>query len=174
VTITDDDRKALADAMSGVRPLKPHDKAELKSPRPPARAGFTRKAHAAVLEQSLNGPVPVEAGEDVAFCRNSVTRKTFNRLRRGEFAIEAEIDLHGMRLAEARTHFQDFLRECAVRNIGCVRIVHGKGTRSGPEGPIIKPSVQHWLARADQVLAFVTAQPRHGGGGAVYVLLKRY
>jgi len=173
VTISDDDRKALADAMSGVRPLKPHDKAEVKPPRPPARAGFSRKARAAILEQSLNGPIPVEAGEDVAFLRDCVTQKTFRRLRRGEFAIEAEIDLHGMRLAEARTHLQDFLRECAVRGIGCIRIVHGKGTRSGPEGPIIKPSVHHWLARSDQVLAFVTAQPRHGGGGAVYVLLRR-
>jgi DNA-nicking Smr family endonuclease len=173
VTISDDERKAFADAMSGVRPLKPANQARLDRPRPPARAGFSRAAREAILEQSLKGPIPIEAGEDVAFCRESVTRKTFRRLRRGEFAIEAEIDLHGMRLAEARAALLDFLRECAVRDIGCVRVVHGKGTRSGPDGPILKPGVHHWLARADQVLAFVTAQPRHGGSGAIYVLLRR-
>jgi DNA-nicking Smr family endonuclease len=78
-----------------------------------------------------------------------------------------------MRLAEARAALQDFLRECDKRGLACIRVVHGKGTRSGPEGPIIKPSVHHWLSRWDPVQAFVTAQPRHGGSGAVYVLLRR-
>ena len=147
--------------------------AVIDTTRPPPRAGFSRRARDAVLEQSLNGPAPIEAGEDAAFRRPIVKEQTFRRLRHGEFALEAEIDLHGMRLGQAKIALQDFLRECAVRGIGCVRIVHGKGTRSGPEGPILKPSVHHWLARADQVLAFVTAQPRHGGSGAIYVLLRK-
>ena len=50
--------------------------------------------------------------------------------------------------------------------------MHGKGLRSGPAGPVLKNSVQHWLSQWDEVLAFVSAQPRDGGSGALYVLLK--
>jgi DNA-nicking Smr family endonuclease len=173
VTISDDERKAFEAAMTGVRPLKRGNQAAVESPRPRPSAGFSRAARRAILEQSLNGPPAIDSGDDVAFRRHTVREKTFRRLRRGEFAIEAEIDLHGMRLSEARTALQEFLRECDARGIALVRIVHGKGTRSGPEGPIIKPSVHHWLTRWDQVQAFVSAQPRHGGSGAVYVLLRR-
>lgn len=172
MTISDDDRKAFARAMRGVRRLKPSDRAAPDSPRPPAKAGFSRAARAAILEQSLNGPHADAAGDDIAFRRDSVSARNFQRLTRGEFAIEAEIDLHGMRLGEARSALQDFLRECTERRLSCVRVIHGKGTRSGPDGPILKPSVHHWLTRWDQVQAFVSAQRRHGGDGAVYVLLK--
>jgi DNA-nicking Smr family endonuclease len=173
VTISDDDRKAFEAAMQGVRRLKPDDRADTDAPRPRPVAGFSRAARRAILDQSLHGPAAIDTGDDIAFRRNGVREMRFRRLRRGEFAIEAEIDLHGMRLAEARAALQDFLRECDERGLACIRVVHGKGTRSGPEGPIIKPSVHHWLSRWDPVQAFVTAQPRHGGSGAVYVLLRR-
>jgi DNA-nicking Smr family endonuclease len=77
-----------------------------------------------------------------------------------------------VRLEQARAELKGFISECATRRLACVRVVHGKGSRSGPEGPILKPSVHYWLALWDSVLAFVSAQPRHGGSGAVYVLLK--
>lgn len=171
--LPDDDYKTFAEAMSGVRPLKARNEALIDPPRPPARARFSRAARQDVLDQSLHGPIPYEAGEEIAFRRESLTERTFRRLRRGEFAIEAEIDLHGMRLSEARAELQTFLRECQLRGIACIRVIHGKGSRSGPEGPVIKPGVHHWLSRWDQVLAFVSAQPKHGGNGAVYVLLRR-
>jgi DNA-nicking Smr family endonuclease len=94
-------------------------------------------------------------------------------LKRGDFALDAEIDLHGLRVAEARSELQAFLRDCIAQGLHSVRVIHGKGTRSGPEGPILKPSVHHWLSQWDEVLAFASSQPRHGGNGAVYVLLKR-
>ena len=78
-----------------------------------------------------------------------------------------------MRLDQARAELQEFLRECITRRIASVRVIHGKGSRSGPDGPILKPSVHHWLSLWDEVLAFASAQPRHGGNGAVYVLLRR-
>jgi DNA-nicking Smr family endonuclease len=168
----DDDRKAFAEATRGVKRLRPSDRARLEKPRPKPKARQTRAARAAILEQSLDGPPASDSAGDAAFRRDSVASRTFTRLRRGEFAIEAEIDLHGMRLAEAQAELKAFLSECAARGLGCVRIIHGKGARSGPGGPILKPSVHHWLTRIDQVSAFVSAQPRHGGSGAVYVLLK--
>jgi DNA-nicking Smr family endonuclease len=111
--------------------------------------------------------------EEVSFRRDSVPKRTFRRLKRGDFALDAEIDLHGLRVAEARGALHDFLRDCIAQGLHSVRIIHGKGTRSGPAGPILKPSVHHWLSMWDEVLAIASAQPRHGGNGAVYVLLRR-
>jgi DNA-nicking Smr family endonuclease len=173
VRISDDDREAFAEATRDVRRLKPKNQARLATPRPKPKARQRRAAEKAVLEQSLNGPFSSETMEEVSFRRDSVSRQIFRRLKRGEFALEAEIDLHGMRVAEARTELQRFLRECITRRLRSVRIVHGKGTRSGPAGPILKPSVHHWLSLWDEVIAFASSQPRHGGNGAVYVLLKR-
>jgi DNA-nicking Smr family endonuclease len=169
----DDDRKAFAEATRGVRRLRPDNKARLAKPQPKPKARQTRAARMRVLEQSLEGPPVSDSAGDVAFRRDSVPSRIFTRLKRGEFAIEAEIDLHGMRLAEAEAELKAFLAECAARGLGCVRVIHGKGVRSGPGGPILKPSVHHWLTRFDRVQAFVSAQPRHGGSGAVYVLLGR-
>ena len=171
--ISDDDREAFAAATKDVRRLKPKNQAPADVARPTPKARQSRAAHQAILEQSLTGPFLSETLEEVSFCRDEVSKRAFRRLKRGEFSIEAEIDLHGMRLAEARTELQLFLRECIGSGLGSVRIVHGKGSRSGPDGPILKPSVHHWLSLWDEVLAFASSQPRHGGTGAVYVLLKR-
>lgn len=173
VIISDDDREAFAEATRDVRPLKAPNRVRLEKPRPMAKARQSRAAHQAVLDQSLSGPFSTETLEEVSYRRDGVSNRDMRRLRRGEFAIEAEIDLHGLRLEEARAELQRFLRECIDRGLASVRIVHGKGSRSGPDGPILKPGVQHWLARWDEVLAFASSQPRHGGTGAVYVLLRR-
>ena len=174
VKISDDDREAFAEATKGVRRLKPQNLAPLDAPRPKPKARQSRAEHKAVLEQSLNGPFSAETLEEISFRRDTVSNQIFRRLKRGEFTIEAEIDLHGMRLTEAQTELHHFLRECIGNGVSSVRIVHGKGTRSGPDGPILKPSVHHWLLLWDEVLAFASSQPRHGGNGAVYVLLKRH
>jgi len=173
VTISDDDRKAFAAATSDVRRLKPRNEARLDAPRPKPEAGFSRAAREAILEQSLDGPFATDVAEEVFYRRDGVAKHTFRRLRNGEFAIEAEIDLHGMRLGEAESALKEFLRDSIARRLACVRIIHGKGSRSGPDGPILKPSVHHWLSLWDEVLAFVSAQRRHGGSGAVYVLLRQ-
>ena len=173
MTISDDDKEAFAEATRDVRRLKPQNRARLRPPRPKPKARQSRAEERAVLEQSLNGPFATETLEEFSFCRDRVPKAVFRRLKRGEFAIEAEIDLHGLRVAEARGALQAFLRECIECGVASVRIIHGKGSRSGPDGPILKPSVQRWLAQWDEVLAFASSQPRHGGNGAVYVLLRR-
>ena len=59
-----------------------------------------------------------------------------------------------------------------AQQLRCVRVIHGKGLRSGPAGPVLKHAVSDWLARIDSVAAFATARPEDGGTGALYVLLK--
>lgn len=166
--MTEDDRQIFTDAMRGVKPLERTERA-LPTTRPEAIARSSRAARAALIEEALNG-VPAE---EIAFRRPEVPEKVLRQLRRGRFSIEDEIDLHGMTRADARAELKQFVLEAADRGVGCVRVIHGKGRRSGPAGPVLKALVYEWLSQWDEVLAFVSAQLKHGGNGAVYVLLRR-
>jgi DNA-nicking Smr family endonuclease len=175
--MTEDDRDAFRKAMRDVRPLARDGRVE-SVVRPAARARMSRAARAALIEASRGGAIPDSAvneswGEEIAFRRPSVPERVFRNLRAGRFSIEAELDLHGMTAMQAELAMKSFITECAARELGCVRLIHGKGARSGPDGPVLKNLVQLCLPRWDSVLAFVTAQPRDGGHGASYVLLTR-
>lgn len=173
---------AFAKAMRDVKPLE-HEERATTQKRPRAVARQTRAAHQEILEESLHGPKDAatrealdaleQMGEEVAYRHPSLTTRTFRQLRRGRFAIEDEADLHGLTASEAKLVLREFIVESADRGLGCVRVIHGKGLRSGPAGPVLKTRVQRWLVQWDEVLAFVSAQRRHGGAGAVYVLLRR-
>ena len=171
------DKETFARAMRGVRRLKYEERAPVRRSRP-ATASMTRTARREVLRESLMGsddlPDALEQlGEEVSYRRESLPERTFRQLRRGRFRIEDETDLHGLTAAQARMQLRVFIVESAARGLGCVRVIHGKGLRSGPRGPVLKTRVQHWLARWEEVLAFVSARARDGGSGAVYVLLRR-
>ncbi len=92
-------------------------------------------------------------------------------LGRGQFAIAAEIDLHGLGRHAAHEALREFITEAAASGLGCVRVIHGKGRGSGQRGPILKHVVNHWLRRMDDVIAFASARPADGGTGAACVLL---
>lgn len=170
---TDDDI-AFAQAMRDVKPLKAPERAAARSVRPLPRAHRSHAARAAMLRESLDSEnAGTELGEELAFRRPTISERTFRELRRGRFAVEAELDLHGATAVEARGMLKEFIAESVARRLGCVRVVHGKGLRSGSYGPVLKGLVPTLLARWDEVLAFVTAQSKHGGSGAIYVLLKR-
>lgn len=170
--LSKEDRRAFEEATRDVKPLKRDDRVPADRPRPAPLAAQSRAEREAILEQSLTGPGGHDPS-DIAFRRPQVSERTLRRLRRGDFSIEDEIDLHGLRRDEARHALKSFLDESVARGLGCVRVVHGKGTRSGPDGPVLKASVPDWLARRGDVLAFVSASGKHGGSGAVYVLLRR-
>lgn len=168
------DDTAFRDAIGDVRPLAP--RAEVPGPPPPPpRARFRRADDDAVLAESLaSDPLgwEVETGEELLFRRPPVPARVLEQLRRGEYAVEDEIDLHGLTAASAREALREFLAEALARRLRCVRVVHGKGLRSGPRGPVLKHAVNAWLRRIDRVLAFASAPRRNGGTGAVYVLLE--
>ena len=170
--IDKDDHKAFEEATRDVKKLKRGNRVEAQTPRPSAKATRSRAADAATLEESLHGTLSESTGEDLAFRRPNVSEYTFRQLRRGKFSIEDEIDLHGLTKNQAKAALKDFIAETARRQLGCVRVVHGKGMRSGPEGPVLKRWVPHWLSRWNAVLAFCAARVKHGGDGAIYVLLR--
>lgn len=172
----DGEARAFREAMRDVRRLpRKGAKAVRTNPKPPPKARFTRADQAEVLRESLLPP-PDEAvlstGDELSFRRPHISEAVLTRLRRGAYVVDGEIDLHGMTGAEAKAVLRKFIAECVEQRLHCVRVVHGKGRRSGPRGPVLKNVVNHWLQRADDVLAFGSARAVDGGSGAIYVLLK--
>ena len=114
----------------------------------------------------------LETGDELWFARPGLQHQVLRKLRRGRTSVGAELDLHGMIVAEAHQAVDGFIRRVREANIRCVRIIHGKGNGSLHQRPILKGKVDVWLRRRDEVLAFASARPEDGGTGAVYVLLK--
>ena len=170
-----DEAALFRETVGDVRPVSNRRRpAEAPAPKPHAR--FTQADNKAVLEESMAidpDPGAVETGEELVFQRPMVSRKAMRQLRRGKYALQAEIDLHGMTATEAETELQAFMEDCVARGLKCVRVVHGKGLGSGARGPVLKIGVNRWLRRWQEVAAFCSAQRADGGTGALYVLLKR-
>ena len=173
--MNDDDADLFRRAVSGTKPLRAEERAPGPEKKPKPRARFAKADDKAVLTESLGDDIDDlnhGSGEALRFKRSSVSRTTMRMLTRGSYAIQAEIDLHGMTVAEAKPRLASFIERCAKNNKLCVRIVHGRGLGSGDRGPVLKMSVNRWLRKWDSVLAFSSARQVDGGTGAVYVLLK--
>lgn len=170
----DDDSRLFREAVRGAKTLRAEPRASQRKRRPPARARFARADRAAVLAESLDATTyggALETGDELRFRRAGVQDAVLRRLRRGEYRVEAEIDLHGLTVAEAGAELRAFLAAAIARDLRCVRIVHGKGLRSGQRGPVLKQAVNGLLRRVAAVVAFTSARQVDGGTGAVYVLL---
>lgn len=114
----------------------------------------------------------VTSDEALFFTRPGLQQRQLQRLKRGQLAIGAELDMHGMTAAMARSAVVNFITLCREQHIRCVRIIHGKGYGSGGSAPVLKNRINSWLRQHHDVLAFSSAQARDGGSGALYVLLR--
>ncbi len=172
----DDDLAFFRNAMKNVKPLH-NDK--IVPTKPPPLTFSKKKTY--VKEDNIHENMmlsedhimEVETEEELLFTRPGVQHRIFNKLRRGQFTIKAELDLHGMIVRVAQVEVKNFLRQCQDRDIRCARIIHGKGYGSKTEQPILKNKLNFWLQQCDEILAFCSARPSDGGTGAVYVLIKR-
>lgn len=170
---SEDDRKAFRDAVHGVKPLRHAPRVSFRK-KPTPRAHFTKRDRLEVLAESMtlsSHDLDVETSDDLRFRREGVAESVLKKLRRGSYRIEAQIDLHGMIEAQARQALRDFLARAVAEQLRCVRIVTGKGLRSGPRGPVLKVAVNAILRKTGPVMAFCSAPLRDGGTGALYVLL---
>lgn len=167
------DSDLFRNAVAGAKRLQ-SGKEITAPPKPAPVAKFTRADQQEVLRESISDDrgADLETGEELNYAQPGVREQTFRKLRRGQFSIEAEIDLHGLTAVQARDALKAFIQESIEHDLRCVRVIHGKGLRSGIRGPVLKPKLDLWLRRWNQVLAFATARPVDGGTGAVYVLLK--
>jgi DNA-nicking Smr family endonuclease len=178
---------AAADATefrAAVRDVKPLEQvpraAGLARAKPRARRAMP--AHVEALDEMMPliafAPDADSQAQDTAlsaalsFQRAGVRTQVMRRLRRGQYPVEAELDLHGLNQAAARDRLAEFLAVARDSGRRCVRIIHGKGYRSGARGPVLKTAVDLWLRRHLDVLAFSSARAIDGGTGALYVLLR--
>jgi DNA-nicking Smr family endonuclease len=185
--------KSFREAMRDVKPLRPATQAARlatgkaavpktaaprpAAPRPAAPKPRARRASGASADVPEPGNLPLiestlTAADALSFRRPGVRDQALRRLRRGSYPVEAEIDLHGLNQSGARDNLADFLTYSRSAGYRCVRVIHGKGYRSGARGPILKAAVNDWLRRNADVMAFASARPVDGGTGAVYVLLR--
>ncbi|PZP63318.1 MULTISPECIES: Smr/MutS family protein [Pseudoxanthomonas] len=140
-------------------------------PRPAARmAQADERAAMSEFRQALEA-MPIGAGDVLAHRVEALPVTVFNRLKRGQFSVQDELDLHGATAGQAETALRLFLRNAQRSGSACVRIIHGKGLGSDAEIPVLKNVVDRVLRQRSDVLAFHSAPPAQGGTGAVLVLL---
>jgi DNA-nicking Smr family endonuclease len=168
-----EDARLFRETVGAVQPLKRSVPRSLTG-KPAARARLQYKEEAARKLPSVSDdyePPDEATDEPLFYIRPGANAQSARKLRRGAWKAQAYLDLHGMRLAEARLALADFLAEALALRMCCVRIIHGKGFGSPQGKPILKAKVRTWLTQYDAVLAFCQAAPHEGGAGAVVVLL---
>jgi DNA-nicking Smr family endonuclease len=168
-------------ATTGVRPLSPGPGVVGPPPPPRPPETFWHPDLDAIdqLRALVSGDAPFDLADTDEFIEGRVAGMdphVVKKLRRGEFAVQGHIDLHGLTREEAKRAVDEFLRASRSAGKRCVLVVHGRGLHSKDQLPVLKDALRTWLATARfarHVLAFATARPVDGGGGAIYVLLRR-
>jgi DNA-nicking Smr family endonuclease len=169
-------REQFATAVGQVHALPAHGRAHIHVPRPAPHPRQRELDEQAALQEALSDEVDVESllltDDGLSFRRPGVGTDVVTRLRRGHWAIQAQIDLHGLRRDEAREALSDFLRRAQQQGHRCLRVIHGKGLGSPGREPVLKAKTQRWLAQSKPVIAFAQASGPQGGAGALIVLLQ--
>ncbi|KZY63831.1 MULTISPECIES: DNA endonuclease SmrA [unclassified Oleiphilus] len=173
----DDDTDLFAAEMSGVERIK-QNRAHLKKVESDTPGKVVRRSLAVSAKQALDPlastVVPeLKAADVLEYRKDGVQHGVYKNLRMGRYDIEARLDLHRLTVEEARREVFQFLRDCFQYELRTVLILHGKGERNADKIAAIKSHLSVWLPQIDEVMAFHSAQPRHGGTGAVYVMLKK-
>lgn len=177
--MSDDDSQLFRKKMRGVKPLKSARRADLKPSGDVQKKLLARKRAVQSLPEHIINPLTlvdyidaVKPHETLSFKRDGVQHSLFKSLRLGKLPVEANLDLHGLTVEEAREQVPSFLQACAEEGIRVAIITHGHGEfRERPA--LLKSCVNQWLRELNNTLAFHTAQPKHGGSGASYVLVRR-
>jgi DNA-nicking Smr family endonuclease len=171
----------FATAMEGVVPLaRGHDRIDGPSPAGRGRPPVSEEAEAlAALSDLVQGTARFDITDTREYVEGAIVGldpRVLRRLRRGDYAWQAHLDLHGMTAETARLAVDRFLAASVRAGHRCVLLIHGRGHNSKDQTPVLKERMKVWLARgraAHIVLAFASARPCDGGAGALYVLLRR-
>jgi DNA-nicking Smr family endonuclease len=170
------ERELFATTVGPVQALpdkrRAHTAPKPPQPEPRQRQRDERAALRETLSDEFNVESLLETDETLFYRRDDIGLDVVRKLRRGVWAIQAQLDLHGLRRDEAREQVGAFVREAVAHGLRCVRVVHGKGLGSPGRDPVLKTRVRSWLVQKQEVLAFVQARPAEGGNGALVVLLR--
>jgi DNA-nicking Smr family endonuclease len=174
----EDDASLFLSAMDGVQQITERGEAPTPNPRLPEIIDENAEA-LAELAQMVAGQGSFDfVGSDTAIEGSApgIDARLLRSLRRGDFSLQGQLDLHGMTAAQAQEAVERFLSESRRAGKRCVLIVHGRGLNSPDQVPVLKQRLQGWLNQkriGQMVLAFASARPQDGGTGALYVLLRR-
>jgi DNA-nicking Smr family endonuclease len=169
------ERNLFTRAVGQVQPIAAKPRVQVNIPAPVPRRLQQDIDDAAALQESMSDEFDVstllDVDDQMSFRRPGIGTDVTRKLRKGEWSIQGQIDLHGLRSDEARNAVGQFIRDAKRMGWRCVRVVHGKGLGSPGKEPVLKSKVQRWLVQKNEVLAFVQAKPADGGAGALVVLL---
>lgn len=178
IMMTDDNDLDLFQQMMGdVKPIKQDTTIRIKE-RTITEAHLARRQAAVSLAEeydeylSLDNAPMLKPDDILEYKKDGVQDGVFRKLRLGKYPITAKLDLHRRTLEQAREDVVSFLRQAQRLDTRSVLIVHGKGERSNPPA-LMKSYLAAWLEQISDVMCFHSAQPFHGGSGAVYVLIKK-
>ena len=167
-----DDAALFREAIGPVRELPAHAPPPAKPrPRPTPRMAARDEAEAMSEFRRAMTADALEAGDALAYRRDTVPPRTLQRLRRGEYAAQEELDLHWADAKQAESMLREFLAHARQHGFGCVKVIHGKGLNSDSKTPALKNLVDRMLRHRADVVAFASAPANQGGTGAVLVLL---
>ena len=169
------ERNLFTRAVGKVAPISQPERVWSPPQRPLPRPIQQDLDDEAVMHESMSDEFDIatllDADDQLSFRRSGIGTDVTRKLRKGEWSIQGQIDLHGLRSDEARNAMGQFIRDAKRMGWRCVRVVHGKGLGSPGKEPVLKSKVQRWLVQKSEVLAFVQAKPSDGGAGALVVLL---
>jgi DNA-nicking Smr family endonuclease len=172
---TEAERNLFTRAVGKVAPIANQERVWSPPQRPSTRPLQQDLDDEAVMHESMSDEFDIstllDVDDQLSFRRPGIGTDVTRKLRKGEWSIQGQIDLHGLRSDEARNAMGQFIRDAKRMGWRCVRVVHGKGLGSPGKEPVLKSKVQRWLVQKNEVLAFVQAKPSDGGGGALLVLL---
>ena len=176
----DDDVGSFFDEMKDVRPIKNDDVANLHNAESAVEEKKKRASAKASIRDKLLNPLsiesvkPVPADDFITFQQPGIQDGVFKKLRLGKYPLEVKISLKGLTVKESCDRIYQTIKQSHERGVRALLIQHGQGVNSKPFPGLKKSYVNHWLKELEEVIAFHTAQPMHGGFGATYVLLKKH
>ena len=169
------ERHMFVRAVGAVKPIPEKARVLNLGKRPEPRPLQQDLDDQAALLESMSDEFDVstllDVDDQLSFRRPGIGTDITRKLRKGEWSLQGQLDLHGLRSDEAREALGQFVRDAKRMGWRCVRVVHGKGLGSPGKEPVLKSKVQRWLVQKNEVLAFVQAKPSDGGAGALVVLL---
>lgn len=178
--MTDDDDDFFLQQMQGIKKLNSTKKADLSQPHKTTQVHIARQK-AATQEPTSADPnhlqhyeVPrVQPHDVLGYKCHGIQDGVYRKLRQGKYAIDARLDLHRMTIEKAREMVFSFISDCMKYDLRTVLIMPGKGDRNSEDPALLKSHLIHWLPQLDDVMAYHTAQPKDGGAGAFYILLRK-
>ncbi|WP_348758195.1 DNA endonuclease SmrA [Candidatus Methylocalor cossyra] len=177
--MTEEDSELFRKELADVQPLAPGGRIPATERRPPTPGQLYRREAAQRGQAGDENRLPTVFVQPVhpeailSFKRAGIQNGVFRRLQRGEYAIEAMLDLHGLTVEQARHEVYRFIGDCLRYDVRLALISHGKGRGNKDGRPLLKSFLARWLPMFPEVMAFHSAQRWHGGTGAVYLMLRK-